>query len=139
MSGQWSNFRKNFEKAFNLADPYINVAKRLGQAAMVGGNVFWNMNKLDDPNLTDTEKGKAIFNVITAPLAAVPGLGTVVSGVGDAAEYVSDVITGKKDAPPKPADINSKNNPGGNIPNAVINSTPFKQYFNNFGYGRGIF
>jgi hypothetical protein len=106
---------------------------------MIGGDIFWNMNKLDDPNLSDTEKGKAIFNVITTPLAAVPGLGTVVSGVGDAAEYVSDVIEGKKDAPRKPADINSKNNPGGNIPNAVINSTPFKQYFNNFGMGGGIF
>jgi hypothetical protein len=106
---------------------------------MIGGNVFWNMNKLDDQNLTDTEKGKAIFNVITAPLVTVPGVGTVVSGVGDAAEYVSDVISGKKDAPPKLADINSKNNHHGNIPNAVINSTPFKQYFNNFGKGGGIF
>jgi hypothetical protein len=96
MPGQWSNFRKNFEKAFNLAEPYINVAKRLAQAAMIGGNVFWNMNKLDDPNLTHTEKGKAIFNVITAPLAAVPGVGTVVSWVADAAEYVSDVISEKK-------------------------------------------
>jgi hypothetical protein len=105
---------------------------------MIGGDVFWNMNKLDDPNLTYTQKGKAIFEVITAPLAAVSGVGTVVStvvsGVADAAEYVSDVIEGKKDAPLKPADINSKNNPCGNIPNAVINSTPFKQYFNNFGF-----
>jgi hypothetical protein len=95
------------------------------------------MNKLDDPNLTDTEKGKAIFEVITAPLAAVSGVGTVVSGVADAAEYVSDVIEGKKDAPPKPADVNSKNNPGGNIPNNVVNSTPFKQFFSNFGFVHG--
>jgi hypothetical protein len=43
---------------------------------MIGGNVFWNMNKLDYPNLTDIQKGKAIFNVITTPLAAVPGVGT---------------------------------------------------------------
>jgi hypothetical protein len=72
-------------------------------------------------------------------MSVVPGIGTVVSGVGEVAKYVSDVMDGKKDAPPKPADINSKNNPGGNIPNTVINSTPFKQYFNNFGCGGGIF
>jgi hypothetical protein len=88
---------------------------------------------------TDTEKGKAIFDVITAPLSVVPGVGIVVSGVSEVAKYVTDVTEGRKDAPPKPADINSKTNPGGNIPNAVVNSTPFKQYFNNFGFGRGIF
>jgi hypothetical protein len=101
---------------------------------MIGGDIFWNMNKLDDLNLTDTEKGKAIFEVITAPLAAVPIVGPAVSGVADAAEYVSDVIEGTKDSSPKSADVNSKNNPGGNIPNNVVNSTPFKQFFNNFGF-----
>jgi hypothetical protein len=40
MPGQWSNFRKNFEKAFNIAEPYISVAKKLGQAAMIGGDIF---------------------------------------------------------------------------------------------------
>jgi hypothetical protein len=78
MPGQWSNFRKNFKKAFNIAEHYISVAKKLGQATKIGGDIFWNMNKLDDPNLTDTEKGKAIFEVITAPLATVPGVGTIV-------------------------------------------------------------
>jgi hypothetical protein len=134
MPGQWSNFRKNFEKAFNLAEHYVNVVKRLGQSATIAGDVFWNMNKLDDPKLTDVEKGKAIFDVITAPLSVVPGVGTVVSGVSEAAKYVSDVITGKKDTPPK---SDTRGNPIGDVPNAVVNLTPFKQYFNNFGFGGG--
>jgi hypothetical protein len=136
MPGQWSNFRKNFEKAFNIAEPYIKVAKRLGQSATIAGDVFWNMNKLDDPNLSGTEQGKAIFDTITAPLSVVPGLGTVVSGVSEAAKYIADVTEGKKDAPPK-SDV--RGNPIGDIPNTIVNSTPFKQYFNNFGYGGGIF
>jgi hypothetical protein len=59
----------------------------------------------------------------------------MVSGVSEVAKYISDVIDGKKDAPPK-SDI--RGNPINDIPNGVVNSTPFKQYFNNFGFN-GIF
>jgi hypothetical protein len=74
MPGQWSNFRKNFEKAFNIAESYAQIAAKVAMTMGIAGDVFWNMKKLDDPNLSNTEKRKANFDVITAPMSAVPGV-----------------------------------------------------------------
>jgi hypothetical protein len=51
------------------------------------------------------------------------------SGVANEPAYIQDVTEGKKDAPPMPADINSRTNPIGTIPNKIINSRPFINFF----------
>jgi hypothetical protein len=52
--------------------------------------------------------------------------------VGNAAPYITDVIEGRKEAPPVGADIHSKINPIGNVANKVIKSSLFNNFFRNF-------
>jgi Tfp pilus assembly protein PilZ len=109
MPGQLSNFMKNFGNLiYTEAQPFFKVGKILKDGLSLGGEVFWNLNMLDDPKINNVEKASAIFNTVTAPLSLVPVVGTMTEIVGAAAPYVKDVIEGRKDAPPVGADIHSK-------------------------------
>jgi hypothetical protein len=133
MPGQLSNFMKNFGKLiYTEAKPFFKVGKILNDGLSIGGEVFWNLNKLDDPKINDAEKASAIFNTVTAPLSLVPVVGTMTEIVGVAAPYITDVIEGRKDAPPVGADINSKINTIGNVANKVIKSSLFNNFFRNW-------
>jgi hypothetical protein len=121
MPGQLSNFMKNFGKfIYNESQPFIKSAKILKDGIIAGGNVFWNFNKLDDPNINDSEKVSAIFNIATTPLSLIPVVGPILDITGNLAPYISDVIEGRKDPPPIGADIHSKINPIGSVANKVI-------------------
>jgi hypothetical protein len=95
----------------------------------VGGEVFWNLKKLEDPKINASEKVNAIFNAVTAPLSLVPVVGPIVDIVGAAAPYITDVMEGGKDPPPVPGDVNSRTNPIGGIANKVMRSTGFNWFF----------
>jgi hypothetical protein len=95
----------------------------------IAGKIFWNLNKLDDPKINDSEKASAIFDAVTAPLSLAPVVGAIAEVVGVTAPYITDVIEGHKDLPPVGADINSKINPIGNVGNKIINSSRFKDFF----------
>jgi hypothetical protein len=79
-----------------------------------------------------TEKASSIFNTVTAPLSLVPVVGPIVDLVGVTAPYITDVIEGRKDAPPVGADIHSKINPIGGVANKVIKSPIFNRFFRNW-------
>jgi hypothetical protein len=133
MPGQLSNFMKNFGKfIFNASEPLIESAKILKDGMLIGGDVFWNLNKLDDPKITDSEKGSAIFNTVTTPLSFIPVVGPMIDIVGNSAPYITDVIEGRKDAPPIGADIHSKINPIGSVASKVIKSSIFNRFIRNF-------
>jgi hypothetical protein len=137
MAGQWSNFIKNFGKAiYANMSPYIPVAKKLVGAVGVGYDIFNNLNKLDDPNRSTRDKTENVIKAALAPTSLIPGIGTIINNVGnavvDSAGYIQDVMEGKKDPPPMPADINMRSNPIGTLGNRIFNSTPFKNFFGNF-------
>jgi hypothetical protein len=56
----------------------------------------------------------------------------------DTASYFTDLQEGRKNAPPKPADINSRINSIGDGVNKVINSAPVKIFFSHYGYRGGV-
>jgi hypothetical protein len=133
MPGQLSNFMKNFGKLiYTEAQPFFKAGKILKDGLSIGGEVFWNLNKLDDPKINNAEKASAIFNTVTAPLSLVPVVGTMTEIPGAAAPYITDVIEGRKDAPPVGADIHSKINPIKNVANKVIKSPLFNNFFRNW-------
>jgi hypothetical protein len=76
----------------------------------------------------------AIAGLIPNPVI-VPAANLVV----DTSSYLTDLQEGRRDAPPKPADINSRTNPIGDGLNKIINSTLVRNFVSNFGYGNGIF
>jgi hypothetical protein len=106
---------KNFGKVFNYVvdSPVIEAGRRIIPGLSVGYDIFNNLNKLDDPNNTPKDIAVDIAKAVVAPLGLVPGLGTVANGVIDTASYLTDVVEGKKDAPPMPADVNARSNPVG--------------------------
>jgi hypothetical protein len=137
MPGQWSNFMKNFAK-YIISSPETEAALRIVPGITVGYDIFNNLNKLDDPNNTPKDIAVDIAKAIVAPTALIPGVaGTVVNkaanAVIDTASYITDFVEGKKDAPPKPADVNNRSNPAGAGLNNVINSSPFRTFFSRFG------
>jgi hypothetical protein len=155
MPGQWSNFFKNFGKAiiskgidsYKYVEPYIKVGREVsGIVKDVGGilktgidtgyDIFTNLNNLDDPNRSDRDKVVDVVKTGLDVVGLIPGIGSIVSTVGnkvvDAATYVQDVMEGRKDPPPKGEDIHGKD-PVSNMGSTIFNSTPFKNYFNNFG------
>jgi hypothetical protein len=77
------------------------------------------------------------LHMITSPLALIPGIGSttslVANNVIDTASYITDVLEGRKDPPPLPADIHNRDNPIATLPNKIVNSNVFKNYFSNFG------
>jgi hypothetical protein len=102
--------------------------------------VFNDLNKIDyEDNLKDkiVDGIKGGLDIV----GLVPGVGTVVEKVGDAvvdtASYLTDIATGKKDAPPKGADINS--NIIGDLPHNVLSSTPIQNAIKGRGIGGGVF
>jgi hypothetical protein len=109
MPGQLSNFMKYFGKLiYTEAQPFIPVLKVFKGGGEIAGDIFWNLNKLDDPKINDSEKVSAIFDAVTTLLSLVPVVGTIADVVGMTAPYITDVIEGRKDPPPVGADINSK-------------------------------
>jgi hypothetical protein len=128
---------KNFGKAiYSNMSPYIPVAKKLVGAVNVGYNIFDNLNKLDDPDRSTRDKTQDVIKAALAPTALIPGIGTIINNVGnavvDSAGYIQDVMEGKKDPPPMPADVNMRTNPIGTLGNKIFNSTPFKNFFGRF-------
>jgi hypothetical protein len=126
MPGQWSNFMKNFGKVFEyiIDSPVFEAGKRLVPGVSVGYDVFSNLNKLDDPNNSPKDIAVDVAKTAVAPLSFIPGVGTALNlganAVIDAANYMTDVVEGKKDPPPKPADVNARSNPiGTGVSNAV--------------------
>jgi hypothetical protein len=129
MVGQISNFMKTFGKAVNDAGPILkNIAGAIGS----GYTIYDNLSKLDDPNINARDATNSVIKAALAPIELIPRVGllaTAVSGVVDAAAYFQDVTEGKKDAPPMPAEINSRMNPIGTISNKIIKSAPFVHFF----------
>jgi hypothetical protein len=73
MPGQLSNFMKNFGKlVYTQAQPFIKAGEILKDGLLVGGDIFWNLNKLDDPKINEAEKASAIFNTVTVFFSFVP-------------------------------------------------------------------
>jgi hypothetical protein len=133
MPGQLSNFMKNFRKLiFTEAKPFFKVGKILNDGISIGGEVFWNLNKLDDPEINDAEKASAIFSTVTTPLSLIPVVGTMAEIAGTVAPYITDVIKGRKDVFPVGSDIHSNINPIGNVANKVIKSPLFNNFFRNW-------
>jgi hypothetical protein len=129
MPGKFSNFMKNIGKIIlEEKAPFINLASALA----TGYNIYDNFSKFDDPNITDSEKGQAVYNLITTPLSFIPIVGDMANIAGTSASYINDVLSGKKDPPPTYSDVGSHNNPIGNIPNKVISSPIFQNFFRKF-------
>jgi hypothetical protein len=128
MPGQLGNFIKNIGDLIIIPLPVNNFLNILSAA----GNYIWNAKKLNDPNLSDEERASAIYNTITSPLSLIPIVGNIANIVGLATPYVQDVISGKKDPPSRGQDINSKINSIGNIPNQLISSNIFKNFFSKY-------
>jgi hypothetical protein len=104
--------------------------------------VFTNLNKLDDPNATQKDKAVDIAKATAAIAGLIPNpiICPAANVVIDTANYLTDFSEGRRNAQPKPTDINNKTNPMiGSGVYEVINSTPVRNFVNNFGYGSGIF
>jgi hypothetical protein len=113
MLGQLSNYLKNFNKVVNYVSPYVNVVGNLLSSLNTARNVYVNLSKLDDPR--ETQKDKAVHTAKAlsslAGLIQYPIINPVATEVVEAASYLTDLQEGRRDAPPKPADINSRTNP----------------------------
>jgi hypothetical protein len=141
MLGQLNNYLKNFNKVIDYVSPYVSTVGNLLSSLNTARNVFVNLNKLDDPKETQKDKAVDIAKAAAAIAGLIPNpvIGPAATLVVDTASYLTDLQEGRRDAPPKPADINSRTNPIGDGVNKVINSTPVRQFISNFGYGGGIF
>jgi hypothetical protein len=132
---------KNFNKVIDYVSPYVPTVGNLLSSINTARNVFVNLNKLDNPKATQKDKTANIAKSITAITNLIPNpiINSAANLVADTASYLTDLQEGRRDAPPKPEDINSRTNPIGDGVNKVINSTPVRQFISNFGYGGGIF
>jgi hypothetical protein len=132
MPGQWSNFQKNFGKAWPFISPLITFAEYGADlidltpfsGVFPGVSVYNNMSTFDDPKATTRDKVVAGMKAALTPTEFIPVIGPAINTVGnaviDAANYMTDVVEGKKDPPPKPADVNARSNPiGTGVSNAV--------------------
>jgi hypothetical protein len=137
MPGQWSNFMKNFGKVFNYVvdSPIVEAGRRVIPGVTTAYDVFNNFNKMDDPNNTPKDIAVDAAKAAVAPIALIPGIGTAINyganAVIDAASYLTDVVEGKKDAPPMPADVNARTNPVGVGVNKAVNG--IGNFFRRFG------
>jgi hypothetical protein len=139
MLGQLSNYMKNFSKIIDYVNRYISTVSNLLGSLNVARNVFTNLNKLDDPNATQKDEAVDIAKAVAAITSLIPNpiRGPIANGVVETVSYLTDFQEGRKDA--KPADINNRTNPIGTSVNNFINSTPVRNFVNNFGFGSGIF
>jgi hypothetical protein len=126
MPGQLSNYLKNFNKIIDDVNTYMSAVGNLLSSLKVARNVFTNLNKLDDNSRTSKDKA-----VDTAKAAAVvtslipnPIIAPITTGVVETASYLTDFQEERKDALPKPTDINNRTNSIGSGVKNVINSTP---------------
>jgi hypothetical protein len=142
MVGQLHKYLKIFEKFRGFIEnpairEVVDIASKIKTTGTTAYDLFNYGNQLDDPNASTKDKIVSGLHMVTAPLSLVPGIGSTVglvaNNVIDAASYITDVMEGRKDPPPLPADIHNRDNPIGTIANKVMTSTPFKQYFGNFG------
>jgi hypothetical protein len=85
-------------------------------------NYLKKFNKLDDPKATQRDKTVDIAKSVVAIAGLIPNpdIGPAVNLVVEAASYLTDSQEGRHDAPPKPADINSRTNPIGDRVNKII-------------------
>jgi hypothetical protein len=141
MPGQLSNYLKNFNKVIDYVSPYVSAVSNLLSSLNTARNVFVNLNKLDNPKATQKDKAVEIAKSVAAIAGLIPNpiIGPAANLVVETASYLTDLQEGRRDVPPKPADINSRTNPIGDGVNKVINSTPVRNFVSNFGYGGGIF
>jgi hypothetical protein len=94
------------------------------------------LSKFDDPKASVKDKTQDVIKAALAPVALVPGVGTVITNVGnaavDSAGYMHDILEGWCDPPPLSSNINMRSNPIGTIGNKIFNSTPFRNFFGKF-------
>jgi hypothetical protein len=128
---------KNFAK-YIISSPEVEAVQKFVPGVSVGYDIFKNLNKLDNPNNTPKDIAVDIAKAAVAPISLIPGVGTAINTAANAvietASYVTDFVEGKKDAPPKPADVNNRSSPIGAGLNNVINSSPFRVFFSRFGF-----
>jgi hypothetical protein len=135
MPGQLSNFIKSIKNIIPYVET-ISSALPIG----VGYDIFKNLSVFDDPKADAKDKTVAVAKAIAAPLGLIPGpVGMVADKAAnafiDTANYLTDLSTGKADPPPK--NNNGIPNPVADMPSTIVNSTPFKQFINNFGNNWG--
>jgi hypothetical protein len=137
MPGQLSNYLKNFNKVIDYVSPYVSTIGNLLSSLNVVRNVFTNLNKLDNPNATQKDKAVDIAKATASIAGLIPNpiINPAANVVIDTASYLTDLQEGRKDVPPKPADINNRTNPIGTGVNNFINSNPVRNFVSNFGYG----
>jgi hypothetical protein len=140
MFGQLSNYLKNFNKVINYVNPHVGIVSNLLSSLNTARNVFTNLNNLNDPNTTQKNKTIDTAKVAAAIVGLVPNpiIGADTAGVVETASCLTDLQEGRRDASPKPADINSRTNPIGDGVNKIINSTRVRQFVSNFGFGNGV-
>jgi hypothetical protein len=140
--GQIANYTRNFSKIIDYINPYLSVLNKVLGSLGTGYSILTNLNKLDNPNASQKEKVVDIAKAVTGSVTGFipnPVIGQIENAVIDTVSYFTDLQEGRKDAPPKPADVNTRTNPIGTGVNEVINSAPFKNYYSNYGYGYGVF
>jgi hypothetical protein len=134
MPGQWSNFVKYFGK-YVINSPVVEAVRKIITPITVGYDIYSNLSKLDDPSTTQKDAAVDIAKAVVAPTALIPGVGSVINNTAnaviDTASYLTDVVEGRKDAPPLPADVNSRTNPAGGGLNKTVNW--FADFFRRFG------
>jgi hypothetical protein len=137
MPGQLSNYLKNFNKVIDYVSLYVSTVGNILSSINTARSVFVNLNKLDDPKATQKDKAVDMAKsvVVIAGLIPNPVTGPASNLVVDTASYLRDFQEGRKDAPPKPADINSRTNLIRDGVNIIINSTLVRNFVSNFGYG----
>jgi hypothetical protein len=125
---------KNFGK-YVINSPEVEALRKFITPISVGYDIFSNMNKIDDPNNSSKDIAVDAAKAAVAPLALIPGIGTALNyganAVIDTASYLTDVVEGKKDAPPMPADVNARTNPIGVGVNKAVNG--IGNFFRRFG------
>jgi hypothetical protein len=132
---------KNFNKVIDYVNPYVSTVGKLLGSLGTACSVFTNLNKLDDPKATQKDKAVNISKAVTAAVTGFipnPVIGPVANAVIDSASYLTDFQEGRKDAPPKPEDINTRTNPIRTGVNNFINSAPVRNFVSNYGYGGGV-
>jgi hypothetical protein len=147
MPGQISNFLRSFEKIKGFLgnvfhNDYVQGLLPLAGAGMTALSLIDRGNRLDNETnvkdkVVDGLHMAADIASLPVPFPASIPVSLATTGVIDGASYITDVLAGKKDPPPMAADVNGRNGVG-NIPNKVVTSQPFQQYFSNFGSNTGL-
>jgi hypothetical protein len=113
MPGQIANYTRNFSKIVDYVRPYINVLNKVLGSIGTAYSIFTNLNKLHDPNATQKDKAVDIAKAAPALTSLIPNpiIAPIATRVVEAASYLTDLQEGRKDAPPKPENVNTRTNP----------------------------